>query len=899
MSACGPPPDRRDVQRDDFVVRSFPSIASLGTGREAGRLRTAIVTEEILGPVRNGGIASTYHHLAKGLAAHGHEVHVLLLKGRVVQDETPEHWVQAYADVGVSLHYLEESSATPWAAADRWQRRYAAAYDWLRDQAPFDVVHTSEWRGGLHYVLMAKRLGLAFRDTLFVVKTSSPYIWNRHYQMQPITQVDLVAASYAEQTCVELADVVVGGSAHLLSFMDRIGYRLPDTNVYVQPNVVDFARVAVHDQRPGPARQPGDVIGSRDLAFFGRLEERKGLELFCNAIDLLHERGEVPDSVLFLGKWGANLPAQGGVAAQDYLRDKTQRWSCPVSVVTDRNQPEALSLLCERDVISVMPSLIENSSMAVYEALAQRIPFIATAVGGTPELVDEADHADCLVEPTAHALADRLGHALRLGQPIAHPRFSNDDNLAIWYGFHARVAELIQERGRTRAVADLSAGADRPGEAIRTISFVGLVRRDESLDDLVKALHEDPPDRVVLGFTDTAVRPEVERARAALAPWCGVDVVSCVGQAAGEALNTLVAHQTADAVVVSHGAGVAPLDGFFTAARTALSHRPGTLFTSFFLSDAEVGMPLGGDVASQFLTSRSYGPETVTMATRTFDELGGFEPYDAHRGLVHELVTRACQAGRDLLVLPEPLLSWPAASEESAAFATDPHYSYLKAKAVIDAADLAPRKVLLAALYQQGLHQQGRRREVDPEREGRPSAPALPRQAPAPPEAATALAASRELLRQPPETGPVLISPRSGLKPPDDREGWCVGDWLTGWAWDREDRQRTLHVAVVRGGQPLAMTVAGVADPSLDDVPGRGRHGFQLLVQPEFFDGDDELRLEIWEGRVPVFRASLVVDRSAGPMLRRRRDTPPLDVALSAPDAGSAPVSRWWRRRPG
>ncbi len=883
------------MQRDDFVVRSFPSIASLGTGRASGALRTAIVTEEILGPVRNGGIASTYHHLAKGLAAHGHEVHVLLLKGPVVQDETPEHWVRAYADIGVSLHYLEEPAASPWAAADRWQRRYAAAYDWLRDQAPFDVVHTSEWRGGLHYALMAKRLGLAFSDTLFVVKTSSPHIWNRHYQMQPITQMDLVAASYAEQKCVELADVVVGGSAHLLSFMERIGYRLPDTNVYVQPNVVDFSRVTVRDRRPGPPRRHGDVIRTRDLAFFGRLEERKGLEVFCNAVDLLHERGEVPDSVVFLGKWGANLSAQGGISAEHYVHDKARAWACPVSVVTDRNQPEALSLLCERDVIAVMPSLIENSSMAVYEALAQRIPFIATAVGGTPELVDDADHANCLVEPTAHALADQLRRAFRHGQPIPRPRFSNDDNLAVWYGFHARIAELIEEQGRTRAVAQLSQGADRPGDVVRTISYVGLVRREESLDDLVKALHEDPPDTVVLGFTDTRVRPEVERARAALAPWCRVSVVACIGQTTGEALNTLVSYQTADAVVVSHGAGVAPLAGFFAAARTALGHRPDTLLTSFFLTDAEVGMPLGGDVASQFLTSRSYGPETVAMTSRTLEELGGFEPYDAHRGLVHELVTRACESGHDLLVLPEPLLSWPRAVEESAAFAADPHYSYLKAKAVIDAAGLAPRKVLLAA-----LHQTGRRGDpVGPDRSRAP-APAAPqvvvREVPAPPDASLALAASLELLRQPPVTGPLLLSPRSGLKPPEDSEGWSTGDWLTGWAWDREDRQRTLHVAVMRGARPLAMARADTRDPSLDDVPGRGRHGFHLLVQPEFLDGDD-LHLEIWEGRVRVFRANLYVDRSAEPLLRRHRDTSPLDGTSTPAAAAAGPRASWWRRR--
>jgi len=692
------------MQRDDFEVKTFPGIEAVGLSDASSRLRVAIVTEEIIGPVRNGGIASTYYHLAKGLAAQGHEVHVLFLKGPVVQDETPEFWVRTYAEFGVTLHYLEISAAPMWGAAPIWQRRYASAYAWLRDQETFDVVHTSEWRGGLVYALMAKRLGLAFRDTLFLVKTSSPYVWNRHYQMQPITQTNLVAAAYAEQKCVELADVVIGGSAHLISFMDRIGYRLPDANVFVQPNIVDFSHVRVVDQRPGPARQHGDVVKSRDLVFFGRLEARKGIELFCGAVDLLHERGEIPSSVTFLGKWGAGLPAQGGLSPEAYVQEKAQTWECPVTAVTDRNQAEALSLLCERDVVAVMPSLIENSSMAVYEALEQRVPFIATAVGGTPELIAEEDHDACLVEPSPQALADQLERALRDGQVIARPRFSNDENLQVWYGFHAHVAAMIEEHGRTRAVARLADRVDRPGPRVDTLSYVALVRRGESLVDLVKAFHGDTPDEVILGYNDAGVRAEIERAQSSLAELSTeLRVVNCLGQSAGEALNTLVASHTSAAVVVADGVSVVPQLGFFDAARQGLSLQPSCLFTTFFTTyDATIGMPMGGDVASQTLTSRAYGPEMFALRGDTFSRVGGFQPYDARHGIVHEYVTRASQAGHDLLVFPEQLVSWESAVEESHAFQTDPLYAYLKAKPLIDGSDLAERKVLLAALHQGG-----------------------------------------------------------------------------------------------------------------------------------------------------------------------------------------------------
>jgi glycosyltransferase involved in cell wall biosynthesis len=1046
------------MQRDDFVVRRYPGLDSVGLSGATCPLRVAIVTEEIIGPVRNGGIASTYHHLAKGLAAHGHEVHVLFLKGPLVQDETPEHWVEKYAELGVHLHYLQTPDVPVWCAAPTWQRRYTSAYEWLRDQEPFDVVHTSEWRGGLVYALMAKRLGLAFRDTLFLVKTSSPYIWNRHYQMEPITETQLVAAAHAEQKCVELADVVIGGSAHLISFMDRIGYRMPEPNVYVQPNIVDFSNLTLTDRRPGP-RQHGDVVRTRDLVFFGRLEQRKGIELFCSAIDLLHQRGEIPGSVTFLGKWGARLPAQGGMRPQDYVAEKALTWTCPVTVVTDLDQSDALSLLCERNAIAVMPSLIENSSMAVYETLAQRIPFIATAVGGTSELVAEEDHETCLVQPTAQALADRLQQALRHGQAIARPRFSNDDNLKVWYGFHAHLGELIARHGHRHAFEQLTQATGRPRSKVETVSFVALVHRGDSLDDLAKAIHSETPDEIVLGFNDAVAGTEIENARASLEESCAnVRVLSCMGETAGEALNTLVARQRSDVIVVANGVGAVPRFGLFEAALRGLGNRPSCLFTTFFTTgDAIVGMPLGGDVASQLLTSRAYGPELFAIRRDTFDDIGSFEPYDTRHGLIHEYVTRAAESGHDLLVLPEQLLRWDSAVEDTRAFHADPVCAYLNAKPLIDESDLAHRKVLLAALHQARNGRSGVDEELlaggnesdsnwltpatwDPEDvgstrsrrliigldanrdeiwlyargpgerrllvRGEPAScelvvdrgpegtddrvtlatfrvpdtwqagtsypllwglydgeeklrntflrinkigektyalsgrtPVLssraltelvdrqPATGPGSPDdlvttpedptdeyVAKAVAAalafvkqrsdadpvrivetSRALLANPPTTLPP-ITPRSGLKPPEGKEGWCIGDWFMGWAWDREDRERILHVAAMRGNRPLLIVRADAVDRSLEDVPGRGAHAFQMPVLPEFFEGD-RLRLAIWEGGSRLYRGALYVDRDGGePMIRRFREQP----VATRPDAAHAGTRRrkepWWRR---
>ena len=154
-------------------------------------------------------------------------------------------------------------------------------------------------------------------------------------------------------------------------------------------------------------------------------------------------------------------------------------------------------------------------------------------------------------------------------------------------------------------------------------------------------------------------------------------------------------------------------------------------------------------------------------------------------------------------------------------------------------------------------------------------------------------ATSRELLRKTPEE-PRPIKTRSGLKPSEGEDGWGEGDWLHGWAWDREDQERILHVAVARDGVPLLLVPADATDPSLEDVPGRGAHAYRIPVLAEFLTGGD-LQLTVWEAGRPVYRGLLQVSEGEVPRLQRVKADPQRKSA-AASDAST--TKRWWRRSP-
>ncbi len=684
------------MQKDDFSIPRYRSLDEFRARSSAPALRVCIATEEILGPVRNGGIASTYYHLARGLAARGHHVEVMYLKGRHVENETPEHWIEHYASFGITLHYLDFDPTRIAGAAPSWQARYLAFHDWLASVEPFQVVHTSEWRGGAYYALTAKRMLNRFRETLFIVKTSSPHIWNRHYQMMPIEKLDLVAAAHAEQKCVEYADIVVGGSAHLIAFMDHIGYAIDAKRTYVQPNIVDFSEVHVTDER-GPIAHD-EVIQSNEVTFFGRLETRKGLELFCQAVGTLIAEGLDIDRVNFLGKQGGPIAGRGGLRPLDYIAQQTADWPCAVEIIDNLNQPEALSFLCSRRMIAVMPSLIENSTMAVYEALDNRIPFVATAVGGTPELIGPDYHDRTLVEPTAASLTERLRTVLGEGQVVARPAFENEDNLDTWFRFHEFVAEASRDIGMPACVDRLtgqSGGpAAEPGPRPAIASIVP-VTEETDLADLAAALAAEYPDELVLCVNSVQGRAAIEAHRHVLdALDCRLSIFERIGLPLGALVNGAVAAAEAEALHLCLDPSVRPLPGYYRTLTEALAQNRDVLVTTAFqiAGEPRIAVPLGGDVATQFFAPIAFGPESVTLTRATFDDVGALEPYDLRAGLVHDLITRALHRhGRSFHVWPEVL----ALANAPGPGTTDPNYLYLSAKSLIDSVPLGLKKVLL------------------------------------------------------------------------------------------------------------------------------------------------------------------------------------------------------------
>jgi glycosyltransferase involved in cell wall biosynthesis len=419
---------------DDFKIAEYGTINRLISRDNSGlKGRICIATEEIIGPSANGGIGSTYYHLAILLKDAGHEVTVLYLQGNEVVSHDINYWIAWFQKLNIKFVPLNLENYADVDAASVWYHKSYAMFEWLSQQKDFDIVHLSEWRGAGAYSLVAKKLGLEFLNTRFIVKASSPHLWNRHYQYLKIEGFRNLSLLQLEQDSIELADIVIGGSAHLLSFMEYSGYKLP-RETYVHPNVIS------NDAYPENLKSKlsfGEIVKTNHLAFFGRLELRKGLKIFCDALDIIfaENRDFKIEKISFLGKLGLAVDANIG-DNNFYIKERAKSWNCEIQIENNFDQRKAIQYLVENNCLAIMPSLIENSTLAVYETLFFRIPFLTSSSGGTPELIDKRDRQFVLFESKPNKLADKLKYSLVNGTRIARLAFDNRKTLQEWKALH-------------------------------------------------------------------------------------------------------------------------------------------------------------------------------------------------------------------------------------------------------------------------------------------------------------------------------------------------------------------------------------------------------------------------------------------------------------------------------
>jgi glycosyltransferase involved in cell wall biosynthesis len=409
-------------------------------------MKITVVASELLGRPGTGGAGTADSLLAVALGRHGHDVRLLIASGREIGALSAE-WTGIYDSAGVDVGVLERlPGVRPPYLAPAFEVFHA-----LRDDAP-EVAIVNDWRGLGYAAMRARQLGRALTDTAFVVHCHGPGRVLAEFAQKVPDTLARFGEEVTERVSLELADAVVSPSEWLLRWMREHNWPVPDSAAVIQY----VRQSAALDETPVRAPSAERV---RRLAFFGQLREGKGIRIFLAALDALEPKVLDGVEIAFLGSDSARWTGERILSSRPGAR-----------LETNLTREEALNDLLRPGTLAVMPSLLDNSPNTVSECIEHRVPFVATAVGGIPELVADEDHARVLCAPTSAALASALTRALEEPAGLGPARPARDARGAIdaWLRLVEDVAPSAPREGRPPTnVAVVAAGDESARRAQR------------------------------------------------------------------------------------------------------------------------------------------------------------------------------------------------------------------------------------------------------------------------------------------------------------------------------------------------------------------------------------------------------------------------------------------------
>lgn len=385
-----------------------------------------------------GGIGRMTAEIARGLAQHGHSVHVVTrsLHGapRSIHHED-----------GVTVHRIPPAApgALPPAGivmpAGLWLHSLAAAQEveWIAQRHRVDLVDAPIWDAeGLATILDGRWTCVTSLETPLKVMLEL----NPEWLAAPESREYLEALVEAERTVVNRSHAIRAISAAVLKTVQS-EYSLDPAS-----RLCAVVPLGIRDD-PAPAAAPRSS-GSVEVLFAGRFERRKGIDTLLEIVPTLcrqfpslrftlagNDREPLPPTHrrrtdLFLSRFAAD-PILSRVTF--------------AGPVTDQE----LAHLYRRCDIFVAPSLYESFGIVFLEAMRASKPTIGCRIGGMPEVIAEGE-TGLLAEPgdaaSLHSalstlisdplLRERMGQA---GRTRFERHFALERNIQATIGFYLNV----------------------------------------------------------------------------------------------------------------------------------------------------------------------------------------------------------------------------------------------------------------------------------------------------------------------------------------------------------------------------------------------------------------------------------------------------------------------------
>lgn len=317
--------------------------------------RLKVLVHCVYFPPEVGGLESHVHYLCRGLVERGHAVTVVTSRSR---PELPEEEEME----GMRVLRTPLPSRTPLG----WFAHAVGSTRRTREAAEnADVAHAQAFPS-----ILPCALALAGRSTPLVTTLHTSHF---------LRLADRRLTAPALGKLIEFSDHNFAASKEIADVGRSLGSSI-DVEVLVNGVETDFFRPAATATAvdTAPASRDMSGPGGRRLVVPRRLFPKNGVEFFVRAMPLIAERADATATVIGDGPERTRLE---GLAVELGVGDR-------IDFLGARPHDEMPKLLSGD--LAVFPSLVEATSVAALECMACGLPVAASAVGGLPEIVDDA-----------------------------------------------------------------------------------------------------------------------------------------------------------------------------------------------------------------------------------------------------------------------------------------------------------------------------------------------------------------------------------------------------------------------------------------------------------------------------------------------------------------------------
>jgi glycogen synthase len=309
-----------------------------------------------------GGIARVVEGLSKALTKRGVEVHV-------ITNEMPGSLSEENDD-GVYVHRVAISSPAPnfhsWVLL---MNHYFAKRAGLlgREQGQFDIVHAHDWLVLPSTAESKNFFGCTMISTLHSLE---------YKRAGGVTSPEgHMIESFEWWLTYESSFVIVCSNA--MKGDTKWKYKVPDQKIWVIPIGLDPSKfLTAHPNRDQVRERFGIARSDKLVLFVGRLTHQKGCEYLIRAIPFVAKYHNAKLIIVGDGYMRGEL---------EYVAQTSgEAWR--IRFTGFMSDSEVVDLMMSADVM-VIPSIYEPFGVVALEAMAARVPIVASGIDGLAEIV--------------------------------------------------------------------------------------------------------------------------------------------------------------------------------------------------------------------------------------------------------------------------------------------------------------------------------------------------------------------------------------------------------------------------------------------------------------------------------------------------------------------------------